>query len=191
MSPTKPAQQRKNVEQWTLLRDSVDKILRRFERDENELIRRAVAARADGFPTGGNAAHGTDVTDSTLAAVLSREQAEGANPAVRALRTFNLAIDHLEAADRHRSGAFPPAPKLEEPMGWCASCLRIKWHSPCATDKKWAQPNAHCSWCSGWLKAHGFLPPIWVMRKHARGDRVYDSDETKAVAEHEAQKVTA
>ena len=188
--------QRRNAYQWTLLRDSVLGILKRFEKDEHghtydELIKRAQDARPDGYPTGAGT-RGSGVADPTLSAVLGREQLESGDSAWRALTEFKQALDLLETADRHRQGAFPPQPKPVEPEGWCSVDLAvIGWHNPVDTSRKWAQPNTRCSWCSAWFREHAFDAPKWMLRKRARGERVTTLDEARAMREHEAERTTA
>lgn len=169
------------------LRDIALDVIARFDSDDAALAARADAARPDGYGKGGtDGGRSSDVSDPTGGAVIARETLQ-TDHALTAIARFGDAVDMLINADKHRADALPPDSIDPETIDqiWCASCIRIGWHSPRNTNPKdFAQPCTRCTWCAGFRREHKFDPPESILTKRARGGRITTADIDKAVREH-------
>lgn len=170
---------------------TIERVLRKLRRDDFDLAARAGAERPDGYPTGGDGGgHSCGVSDPTGRAVELREGRLGPDgrprlgPATQAIGKLMEAAALLAEADSLRAAALPPV-KPEDPADWCTNCEKAGELQPRGEAKAVGQGSTLCSWCHAFQREHGQLPPRALVRKHARGERIFDRDISQAL---QAQK---
>ena len=175
--------------------------LNALERDVEVLERRAEPAVPDGFGSGGSGGGGSSSgwSDPVAHAAARREKyrtPSSEDLASHALAKLDTAFVLLEQADGCRKVSRPPdgalAPQADAER--CSHCITFtvdaysteRIFEPRAIGKDAPATCTWCRWCYRWQKAHGFLPPVELVRKHHRGDRISERDAREAVAAHEA-----
>jgi len=153
------------------------KIVAKFDRDDHDLAARSAEGVAGRREVG---RHSNDVSDPTAAAAL--QSASQVDDATRALGLFHAAVKLLEQADSYRARALPPV-RTERPTNWCTSCERASVHTPRGDEKAVGKASTLCAWCHAFNREHTTLPPIELIAKHARGERIYDRDISQALDE--------
>jgi len=155
------------------------KIVAKFERDDRELAARSAEGAADRREA--LTRRSSEYSDPTAAAAV--RGAGQVDDATRALGLFHDAVKLLEQADSYRARALPPV-RTERPTDWCTSCERAGVLSPRGTEKEVGKSSSLCGWCHVWQREHSQLPPVVLIEKRARGERIYDRDITAALGTH-------
>lgn len=78
-----------------------------------------------------------------------------------------------------------PTIKLDESVaddGWCVSCHRDD--RMCEPVSERYSGKGWCRWCGDWHHAHGFLPPIDILRDRHRGKRISKQRVDEAIRDH-------
>lgn len=110
------------------------------------------------------------------------------DPHIRALWIASYALaDHVNAWARLAqpiAGTTDTDRKLgiidtENPL-WCISCLRLGHCEPRTEGK------TRCRWCAGFHATHTVDPPITILERHHRGERIYERDITLALRKRPA-----
>lgn len=158
-------------------------ILKKLERDDEQLEQRAAAARPDGLKSANyDASRGSDVSDPTGQAALQRIQNNPRDAATRALSFAMEACRYLELADSERARALPPAPKpADNTVDWCSNCQQHGVLEPRGDVKAVGRDSPLCTWCHAFLRQNQLLPPRPLVMKHASGERIYTKDVTVAL----------
>jgi hypothetical protein len=161
---------------------TIDRVLRKMRRDDHDLAARAAVERPDGYPSGGNGGGGKGgVSDPTGRTVVQRDGGRddgtrARRPATEAIALTMQAAALLARADSLRASALPPRVEPKEADDWCTNCEKAKELSPRGDVKAVGADSTLCTWCHAFQREHGMLPPRALVRKHARGERIYTRD---------------
>lgn len=170
---------------------TIERVVRKMRRDDADLAARAQAERPDGYPSGGQGGHSNVAADPTGTVVVKRlnepDEAGKRRPqhATRAIELTMKAAALLAQADSLRALALPPA-VADDPDDTCTNCEKSGELSPRGDEKAVGKHSTLCSWCHAFQREHGVLPPRVLVRKHARGDRIFDRDILQALRRQEA-----
>lgn len=174
-----------NAEQRRQTYQALRGIIGRLERDDAEVASRDI--RPDGYSGASNGmgrrpGH-TDPTYAVVVQLLSGE-AKG-SVAAQCFGHLHVAAKALEAADSCRAACIPPPKRIVE-EDWCESCLRVTLKDHKGRERRLCSPRSphsrYCWWCSAWQRNHDALPPIKLLERRARGERITSkviAEETK------------
>lgn len=178
---------------------TIQKVLAKMRRDDNDLAARAAQERPDGYPEGGGSGGGgggghSDPTGRCVERRQGRELPDGSfkqGDATRAIALTMQAAALLAQADSLRAKALPPRVEPKDDADWCTNCEKAKELSPRGDVKAVGGESTLCTWCHAFHREHGMLPPRVLVRKHARGERIYTRDIVAALQALQPEKAHA
>lgn len=87
----------------------------------------------------------------------------------------NTALRNLETARGIVHKARPsrqPEPAAPRVDIWCTSCERAQVMAPRGDPKRVGEQSTLCGWCHEWQREYGQLPPVAIIERRARGERI-------------------
>ncbi|MFA7267254.1 MAG: hypothetical protein WC054_13175 [Candidatus Nanopelagicales bacterium] len=69
---------------------------------------------------------------------------------------------------------------------WCTSCARIPH-----TNEPRHRRSTRCTWCDAFHATYGQDPPIKLLERHHRGERIYQHQIDQAINRHPAKRISA
>ena len=69
---------------------------------------------------------------------------------------------------------------------WCTSCARIPH-----TNSPRHRRSTRCVWCDSFHATYGQDPPVKLLERHLRGERIYQHQIDQAIARHPAKRISA
>ena len=155
----------------------IARLVRDLDRAHRDLLHRDRDDPGPGYPPsslgGGGGGTADPVGELVATLVELDDRADGVQHAVREIERAALAARRLldaawSAAARTRAAA--PASRTDDV--WCTSCLRAHVVTPRGAEKEVGADSTLCRWCHDWQREHRALPPVALIERRARGERI-------------------